>query len=61
MHTLPFDLIQRARKHPLHIQQRTLRAADGRRMVLVMLSNNYRADGAHIKALEDRVTQALLQ
>lgn len=38
-----------------------LRAADGRRLVLVMLSNNYRADGAPIKALEDRVTQALLQ
>ncbi|AVO57319.1 MULTISPECIES: D-alanyl-D-alanine carboxypeptidase/D-alanyl-D-alanine endopeptidase [Pseudomonas] len=38
-----------------------LRAADGRRLVLVMLSNNYRVDGARIKALEDRVTQVLLQ
>lgn len=38
-----------------------LNAADGRRLVLVMLSNNYRVEGARIKALEDRVAQALMQ
>lgn len=38
-----------------------LRGADGRQLVLVMLSNNYRVEGAQIKALEDRVAKALLQ
>ncbi len=31
MDALPFDLVQRAGKHPLHIQQRALGAPDGLR------------------------------